>query len=741
MDVVGKCKKIIYKNTDNGYVVLSFRNKVTKEEFTAYGFFVDIYEGIVYKLTGEWKKNKSYGRQFCIENYNEIIESNKRSIINYLCCGVIKGIGPKTAEKIYEKFGNDTMFIMNNHIERLKEVSGISIKMVHKIKQSYMENYAAKEMISLLLHYGISPKIAIRVYGMLGYNAVNLVKNNPYCLIKVKGISFDVADRMAASMNKDMHDSKRVQACAFAILYANEIETGSTGMDIEDFGYAMLSKLNSRLNQSKPFTKEEICESTKELIKNGIFVYRKLEDKRLIFLEYTYKKEKEIAIKMLELVRSKNREIKDIDNLIKKAEKELDIEADKTQRDSVKMCFSSMFTIITGGPGTGKTTDIRLITKVNELSSEYMPEVLMAPTGRASKKMKDATGLSAKTIHSTLKLSSEDDEKKLEEDSEDIVKLYNKMVIIDEVSMLDIRTAWKLFQSIQEGCRVILLGDINQLPSVGAGALLRDILESNAVPKIVLTKIFRQNAGSVICDNAYKINDGDVSIEEGNDFYINKYQDSKQMEQDMTEKVLQMMAIYGKTNVACLCPQKEGYASVENMNNVLQSYINPPKSEKEEYKTAKYIYRDGDIVMQLKNVRSGEKDDEEYELSNGDIGIIGTIHETGDNAEIEVFFTTGEKRTYNSEELSELTLAYAMTIHKAQGSEYDAVITCLPEEMSRKMQKRNLLYTAVTRAKEEVYLFGTQKTIDNTIKNEDTNVRLTALGYYLKYYSGQFIKI
>lgn len=741
MELVGKCKRIIFKNDENGYIVFAFRNKATKEEFTAFGYYIDAYEGITYKLTGEWQKKKSYGRQFFIENYNEIIENNKKSIINYLSCGVIKGIGPKTAEKIYDKFGNDTMFIMNNNIDRLAEVPGISKKMVRKIEKSFKENYAAKEMISLLLHYGISPKIAIKAYGILGYNAVELVKNNPYCLIKIKGISFDVADRMAASMEKDMHSMTRVKACAFAILYANEIENGNTGMDIDDFGYALLYKLNSRLNKAPVFTKEEICEKTQEMVKNNIFVYRKLENKRLIFLEYTYNKEREIAKQILSLANSKNREVKNLDKLIREAEKELGIVAYETQRESVKMCFSSMFTVITGGPGVGKTTDVRLITKVNELSSEYMPEVLMAPTGRASKKMKDATGLPARTIHSTLKLSNEEDEKKIEDDSEDVIKLYNKLVIVDEVSMLDVKTAWKLFQSIQEGCRVILIGDINQLPSVGAGAILRDVLESNAVPKIILTKIFRQNAGSVICDNAYKINSGDVTIEEGNDFSICNYDDSKQMEKEMTEKVLQMMAIYGKTNVACLCPQKEGYASVENMNNALQSYINPPKPEKEEFKTAKYIYREGDIVMQLKNVRSGDDDDEKYELSNGDIGLVGTIRHIGDTVEMEVFFTNNEKRTYSSEEMSELTLAYAMTIHKAQGSEYDAVITCLPAEMSRKMQKRNLLYTAVTRAKEEVYLYGTQKAIENTIKNEDTNVRLTSLGYFLKYYSGQFVKV
>lgn len=741
MEVVGKCKRIIFKNEENGYTVFAFRNKATKEEFTAFGYFIDAYEGITYKLVGEWQKNKSYGRQFCIEDYNEIVENNKRSIINYLSCGVIKGIGPKTAEKIYEKFGNDTMFIMNNQIERLSEVSGISKKMAKKIETSYRENYTAKEIITLLLHYGISPKIAIKAYGILGYNAVALIKNNPYCLIKVKGISFDVADRMAASMEKDMHDIKRIKACAFAILYANEIETGSTGMDIEQFGYEMLRRLNSRLNKAKPFTKEEVCERTKEIIESGVFIYRKLEDKRLIFLDYTYIKEKDIAKKILKLAGHKNKEVKDIDNLLKTAEKELGIQADETQRESVKMCFSSMFTVITGGPGTGKTTDVRLITKVNELASEYMPEILMAPTGRASKKMKDATGLTAKTIHSTLKLNSEDDSTKLEEDSEELVKLYNKLVIIDELSMLDVRTAWNLFQSIQEGCRVILLGDINQLPSVGAGAILRDILESNAVPKIVLTKIFRQNAGSVICDNAYKINSGDVTIEDGNDFFISKMDDKLQMEKEMTEKVLQMMAIYGKTNVACLCPQKEGIASVENMNIALQSYINPFSPEKEEYRTAKYIYRVGDIVMQLKNVRSAEDEDEEYELSNGDIGEVVSIRAYSDSVEMDVFFTTGERRTYSSEEMNELTLAYAMTVHKSQGSEYDAVITCLPAEMSHKMQKRNLLYTAVTRAKEEVYLYGTQRTIYNTIKNEDTNIRLTSLGYFLKYYSGQFVKV
>lgn len=741
MEVVGKCIRIIFKNTENGYTVFAFKNKVTKEEFTAFGYYVEAYEGITYKLSGEWQKNKSYGRQLFIENYNEIIENNKKSIINYLSCGVIKGIGPKTAEKIYAKFGNDTMFIMNNEIHRLSEVQGISKKMVCKIEKSYRENYSAKEMISLLLHYGISPKIAIKAYGVLGYNAVELVKNNPYCLIKIKGISFDVADRIAASMGKDMHSMIRVKACAFAILYANEMESGNTGMDINEFGYALLNKLNSRLNKEPAFTKEEICEKTNEMVRENSFIYRKLEDKRLIFLEYTYNKERDIAKQILKLANSKNREIKGIDKLIRDAEEKLGIVADETQRESVKMCFSSMFTVVTGGPGTGKTTDIRLITMVNELSSEYMPEVLMAPTGRASKKMKDATGLPAKTIHSTLKLNSEDDEKKLEEDnSDDYVKLYSKLVIIDEVSMLDVKTAWKLFQSIQEGCRVIFVGDINQLPSVGAGAILRDVLESNAVPKIVLTKIFRQNAGSVICDNAYKINSGDVSIEEGNDFFITKCEMSSQMERDMTEKVLQMMAVYGKTNVACLCPQKEGYASVENMNKALQSYINPPKPEKNEHKTVKYIFRVGDIVMQLKNVRS-EDEDEEYELSNGDIGEITGIISIGDSVEIDVLFTTGERRTYTSEELVELTLAYAMTVHKSQGSEYDAVITCLPVEMSHKMQKRNLLYTAVTRAKEEVYLYGTQKTIDNTIKNEDTNVRLTSLWYFLKYYSGQFVKV
>lgn len=297
MDIVGKCKRIIFKNSENGYIVFAFVNKVSKEEFTAFGYYVDAYEGITYKLSGEWENKKPYGKQFSIEAYNEIIENNKRSIVNYLSCGVIKGIGPKTAEKIYDKFGNDTMSIMNNSIERLAEVSGISKKMARKIENSYKENYAAKEIISLLLHYGISPKIAIRAYGILGYNAVELIKNNPYCLIKVKGISFDIADRMAASMEKDMHDIRRIKACAFAILYANEMENGSTGMDIDDFGYAMLHRLNSRLNKSKPFSKEEICEKTKEILKDGGFIYRKLEEKRLIFLDYTYEKEREIAKK------------------------------------------------------------------------------------------------------------------------------------------------------------------------------------------------------------------------------------------------------------------------------------------------------------------------------------------------------------------------------------------------------------------------------------------------------------
>lgn len=678
-------------------------------QIKAVGYCLPTADNMRYEMRGHWSKNPKHGVQFEVEGYEEVIIPTREGIITYLSSGQIKGIGPKIAERIYDAFGNMALEILDKEPEKLLTISGISIGKLKKICDSYLANRGARDVVAFLSPHGITPNRAVKLYKLYGKDTMNIVKNHPYRLCEAAGIGFKTADKIAMSMGFDRLSPERVDE---GILYTlTEAESrGHLCMDKEGFIQAC-----SKTLETPNLTDQMIANRANRLIHDG----RMLFYGNCVYLEQTARAEE----KLVDLIKYQIRHKKqcnygDLDAELDREETRLKIRLAPEQREAIKTALTNGISIITGGPGTGKTMLQKALLGIYSRNHPSNEIICCAPTGRAARRMEQSTGFSASTVHRALGLiAGEDGEYGAPE------ALDADLILVDEVSMLDIYLAGTLFEAIKPGSQLVLIGDSDQLPSVGPGAVLSEMIASGVVPVVKLDKVFRQTSGSRIATNAKLIRHGNLSLEYGNDFQFYDSVSLPKSAEKIVELYLEETAKYGIDNVALLSPYRQKTETgVNALNELLREKINPPDPSKPEISLGLRKFRCGDKVMQVKNYQ---------EVSNGDIGYITKIYSIGDDTTIVVNFGDGRVMEYDSGELDMLELGYACTIHKSQGGEFKSVIINL-QSAHFIMLTRPLVYTAITRGKERVIIVGERRAMCMAIKKTDTEKRGTCLAKRLQ---------
>ncbi|WP_313187394.1 SF1B family DNA helicase RecD2 [Lacrimispora sp.] len=727
--VCGFVEKIKYRNEDNGYTVLSLVD--AGEEYTLVGSFHYISEGEMIEAVGSMTEHPVYGEQMTVESYEIKAPEDTAAMERYLGSGAIKGIGAALASRIVRRFKADTFRIMEEEPERLSEVKGVSEKMAMSISQQVEEKKEMRQAMMFLQEYGITMNLAVKIYQEYGPRLYSVLKENPYQLADdIPGVGFKMADEIARKAGIFTDSDFRIK-CGVLYILLQATANGHTYLPEEE----LLSQASELLKIEPSFIEKHLMDM--QLDKR--LVIRELEGKRIVYASQYYYMELNVAKMLHDLnIRGRMPE-EEIQTQLLKLQKEEQIELDEKQVQAVVEAVNSGLLIITGGPGTGKTTTINTIIRFFE--SQEMEILLAAPTGRAAKRMTEATGYEARTIHRLLELTGvPGDDRSLgmhfERNEEN--PLDADAVIIDETSMVDIHLMQSLLKTINPGTRLILVGDVNQLPSVGPGNVLRDMIDSGSFNVVMLTKIFRQATQSDIVVNAHMINRGEqVPLgKKSNDFLFIKREDPNAIINAMITLVQDKLPgyVHAKTyDIQIMTPMRKGAIGVERLNTILQEYLNPPGDGKAEKETAGVTYRVGDKVMQIKNnynieweVRNkyGIPMDKGTGVYNGDMGIIREINAFAELVTVE--FDEGRMVEYSFKQLEELELAYAITIHKSQGSEYPAVV--IPVFSGpRMLMTRNLIYTAVTRAKSCVCLVGMPETFGDMVKNEMEQRRYSGL--------------
>ena len=727
--VCGFVEKIKYRNEDNGYTVLSLVD--AGEEYTLVGSFHYISEGEMIEAVGSMTEHPVYGEQMTVESYEIKAPEDTAAMERYLGSGAIKGIGAALASRIVRRFKADTFRIMEEEPERLSEVKGVSEKMAMSISQQVEEKKEMRQAMMFLQEYGITMNLAVKIYQEYGPRLYSVLKENPYQLADdIPGVGFKMADEIARKAGIFTDSDFRIK-CGVLYTLLQATANGHTYLPEGE----LLSQTSELLKIEPSFIEKHLMDM--QLDKR--LVIRELEGKRIVYASQYYYMELNVA-KMLHDLNIRGRMAEEeIRTQLLKLQKEEQIELDEKQVQAVVEAVNSGLLIITGGPGTGKTTTINTIIRFFE--SQEMEILLAAPTGRAAKRMTEATGYEARTIHRLLELTGvPGDDRSLgmhfERNEEN--PLDADAVIIDETSMVDIHLMQSLLKAINPGTRLILVGDVNQLPSVGPGNVLRDMIDSGSFNVVMLTKIFRQATQSDIVVNAHKINRGDqVPLgKKSNDFLFIKREDPNAIINAMITLVQDKLPgyVHAKTyDIQIMTPMRKGAIGVERLNTILQEYLNPPGDGKAEKETAGVTYRVGDKVMQIKNnynieweVRNkyGIPMDKGTGVYNGDMGIVREINAFAELVTVE--FDEGRMVDYSFKQLEELELAYAITIHKSQGSEYPAVV--IPVFSGpRMLMTRNLIYTAVTRAKSCVCLVGMPEVFGDMVNNEMEQRRYSGL--------------
>ena len=704
-EILTKFKFQIYHNEANGFSVCKYDDLTNNlSNITCTGLNLPTMKNITYSMKVTEETNK-YGKGFKVSEWQEQIGKTHEDIVAYLSCGFFAGISQKIAERVYDMFGQDTLSVLDTDIDSLSKVSGIGKKTLAKIKKSYTEKRASRDIARILIQYDFPLSTINRIYSAFKMEALNIIKLNPYELCNVHGVTFPMADSIAKSEGFADTFSDRIKAASDYVL-REDMTFGNVCMPKMDYARALIRTL-----ASPQIGTSNILNIVLGLMKSGAIKYNKRlsgEDKEEYFYyPTTYKVEREIAELVLNILETgKKRHIKDIDVYIDKYAK--GIELDETQREAVKMGVTEPLFIITGGPGTGKTTILKIITEINqEINKGKDNNVLMSPTGRAARRMAESTGYPARTIHSRLELGVSDDDSGYDDDEEP--KIQHSRVMIDEASMIDLWLMDAVLENMEDSS-LGLIGDIDQLPSVRCGSILRDLIKCGKIPCIQLDHIHRQaDDAKDICENAMNIKHGIHQLNTGSDFDITEAHSLEDAEKEVVAAALADINEYGIDNVRVLCPFKKNPCGVYSVNNILQAKLNPLYKGDLEFKIPNNMsIRVGDPVMQLKNI-----DD----VSNGDIGTAKRI--TKDMVIVE--YPAADAPVFveysHSDAREQLTLAYAMTVHKSQGSEYDAIVTCLTESHGR-MKKRNILYTALTRGKHHDTLVGTQKAFYDAIDND-----------------------
>lgn len=729
MEVIkGYVDHFLYYNESNTYGVLELDTE--DDDVICTGRFPGLTEGETIEVSGEWVDHPTYGVQLKVLNYEIIEPTDILDMERYLASGAIKGIGPSTAKKIIKHFGEDTFRIIEEEPERLSEIKGITERKAISIATQMSERHELRNVVMFMQKYGISNSMAIKLYDEYGSQIKSIILNNPYKLAReVNGIGFKRADEIAAKTGVKLDSEFRIQ-CGIIHCLKEASTDGHTYLPREELIRSAYELLG-------------VCESDIERQLDELKIERQLievksEDRLNIYLSEYYQIEKNCAVKLLTLTRYSDRiSASELDSEIKSIESELDIELHDLQREAVIKALSEGLFILTGGPGTGKTTTIKSI--ISGLERRNLRFVLAAPTGRAAKRMSETTGYEASTIHRLLSIKHNPEERadayfEMNEDN----PLDVDAVIIDEASMVDILLFNSLLKAISPGCKLIIVGDSNQLPSVGPGQVLKDMLDSGVCPNVELKYIFRQSNESHIVTYAHMINNGEQIdfTTKYEDFFLLKRDNYEEIRQALLYLICEKLPKHFNTSpmqIQVLTPMKKGALGVWELNRILQECINPPSDKKVELEYGENIFRVGDKVMQTKNNYDMEWNImSTYGISaqrgkgvfNGDIGIIDHINKP--SRLIRITFDDGREAEYSYETLEELELAYAITIHKSQGSEYPVVIMPLLGG-PRSLLYRNLLYTGVTRAKDCVVILGSENTVKEMIRCENENRRYTGL--------------
>ncbi|MBR2593155.1 MAG: ATP-dependent RecD-like DNA helicase [Firmicutes bacterium] len=729
----GEVTSVIYKNEENGYTVFIIESE--DREIVCTGYTPDIISGETVSLTGAYKVHPSYGKQFDVELYEKMLPETLDGMEKYLGSGIIKGIGKKTAKRIMEKFGEAAFFVIEEKPERLAEIKGITYEKAMKISEIFSSQAKMRSAMVFLQSYGISPAIAMRIYKKYKAATVEVVKANPYALAESGlGIGFKMADRIAFAMGVDENSVHRIKA---GILYVlnQEIADGNVCSPEE----RVIRKISELLSAPE----EAVENALLELVINQEIKVEETPDGAFIYLNSYYVAEGYVARRLAEISCDFFPILPEAGrSALSKARDSMDFDLDPVQIQSAEEVCENGVIVITGGPGTGKTTLINTLIKMFE--NLDMKVLLGAPTGRAAKRMSEASGKNAQTIHRMLGVISLDDNRRMQRfDHDEENPLEADVIIIDEMSMVDLMLMQSLLRAVPEGARLILVGDADQLPSVGAGMVLKDIISSGILKVVKLTKIFRQAEESAIVTNAHKIIHGEYPVlnQKGKDFYLVKRSYMEDVQQVIVDLVKNRLPAYlnrdSFADIQVITPMRKGTLGVEGLNLALQKALNPKSRDKNEISVKGTLFREGDKVMQVKNNYSIEwrvSDDgliKEYGAGvfNGDCGVIEAIDD--EDEIVTVVFDDNKTVEYESSQLEELELSYAVTIHKSQGSEYPIVVipvlTGPPMLMSR-----SLLYTAVTRAKNFVVIAGREESIHRMVDNNSQIERFSCLAQRIK---------
>ena len=719
VELCGSVEDVIYKNAENGYTVLNLGCE--EGLIPVVGNLGDVNEGERLNLRGGWITSTKYGRQFKAVLCERSLPQTEEEIAAYLGSGVIKGLGPAIAKRIVKAFGTESLDIIDNDCMQLTAIKGISSDKALYISEEYHKITGVNEVIKFLGEYNFGPAHAISVWSAFEHESIKKIKTNPYILCR-GGIDIDFrsVDRMAADLGFDAENSDRVRAGIVYVLRENA-NAGHTCLPVEKLRESVCDYLGIERRQFESCLDD--CEGYDWVVRLT------LSNREFVYLPEYYYSETIVAKKLAFMLRTSAQYEKDYSDEIRGVEFSENIQYEALQRAAINACLTGSVFILTGGPGTGKTTTLNGVIKI--LKAQKKRILLCAPTGRAAKRMSDLTGEPAKTIHRLLEVDfTSKDELKFKRNEKN--PLPADVIIADEMSMVDSLLMCSLVRAIKPSSKFIMVGDSNQLPSVGAGNVLKDLIASHFIPSVELKEIFRQAAKSLIVTNAHRIVKGEFPVldDKQNDFFFM----NKPNEEDIPSLVIQLAkqrlpSTYGFSpidDIQVLCPTKMGAAGTRELNKLLQQALNPPAQNKAELKFFDVIFRIGDKVMQTKNdydvlwTRNNEKGSG---IFNGDIGIIRSVDRFSQNVTIDF---EGRMAIYTSDMLRKLEHAYAITIHKSQGSEYDAVIIPITG-YTKNLLYRNLLYTGVTRAKKMIILIGTRELVKAMVDNDRKMLRYTLL--------------
>jgi len=723
IELKGCVENITYRREDTGFTVLDISSD--GELVTVVGVLPQVSAGEELRLRGHWDHHASFGRQFRAELCEHTLPTTSADLLKYLSSGIIKGIGPATAVKIVEAFGDNSFDILENNPRRLASIKGISFAKAEKICSEFKAQFAVREVMISLERFGMSPTECLNAYRIFGVNSVETIKNNPYVLCNEGiGIGFERADAIAEAMPSKPSRSYRTAAGIIHIVRHN-LSNGHTCLPREKLFEPCFGLLNEG--------RDSVDITLDSLIEQGQLVQRVISGKEFVFMPNIYLAEKNAADYIKMLLRFPPAGMGTLDADIKKIEKDQGLQYEEKQRFAIETAIQKGLLILTGGPGTGKTTTINGILKLFELSG--LDVSLTAPTGRAAKRMSEVTGKEAKTIHRLLEVEwDKDDRPVFARNARN--PLPANAVIVDELSMVDISLFSSLLNALPIGCRLIMVGDSDQLPPVGAGNVLHDLITSNLLPVVELKEIFRQAMESLIVMNAHKIVKGEMPMlyAKNKDFFFMERNSAAFAAQTIGELCSSRLpAAYGfspTADIQVLCPSRKGETGTNNLNKKLQALLNPAYAGKKEVVIRTNTLREGDKVMQIKNNYNidWDKDDEKGTgIFNGDVGILTKIDISAAN--LKITFDDREA-TYTFEQATDLELAYAVTVHKSQGNEFDAVI--MPAiGIVPQLAYRNLLYTAVTRAKKLMIIVGNADQIRAMVENDRKSKRYSALHFFL----------